>query len=92
MLFFSDCKQYRLFKQKLYFNSPKSGKTVRQILRIIKRSEHQEFFVKKVASTDSMYKVFYFNNEFIKIIHDKCVPIVTAWRVLRLQMEEQPPI
>jgi hypothetical protein len=28
----------------------------------------------------------------IIIIHDKWVPVTTAWRVLRLRMEERPPI
>jgi hypothetical protein len=38
-----------------------------------------------------MYNVPYFNNGFIKIIHDKCVPVITARRVVRLRMEERPP-
>jgi len=59
-----------LFKQ-ICFNSPKSGIPVRQNLGIIKRSEQPEFFLRKVASIDTMYKVFYFQNDFIKIIHDK---------------------
>ena len=58
MLFFSDCKEYQLVKQKLYFNSPKSGIPVRQNLRIIKRSGHPEFFVRKRAGTKTTYNVF----------------------------------
>jgi len=38
--------------------------------------------------------IFYF--EILKVISlwpcDKWVPVTTAWRILRLQMEEQPPI
>ena len=28
----------------------------------------------------------------IIIVHDKWVPVTTAWRFLRLRMEERPPM
>jgi hypothetical protein len=55
----------------LYFNSPKTENTVRQSLRIIKRYQYTEFFVRKGAVTEIKYNVFYFKNDVIKIIHDK---------------------
>jgi hypothetical protein len=27
-----------------------------------------------------------------QLLHDKWVPVITAWRVLRLQMKERPPV
>jgi hypothetical protein len=29
---------------------------------------------------------------YYNLIHDKRVPVTTAWRVLRLRMEERPPV
>ena len=39
-----------------------------------------------------MYNVTCFNNKVTKIIDEKCVPVVTAWCVLSLRMDERPPI
>ena len=52
------------------------------------------------VSLQSQYKSSFFTliffYLFIKVLstqlHDKWVPVTTAWRVLRLRMEERPPI
>jgi len=36
--------------------------------------------------------VLYYFLQHPGIFHDKLVPITTAWRVLRLRMEERPPV
>ena len=76
----------------VYFHSPISVIPLRQNLRIIKCYQYTEIFTRKGASPDTMYKVFCFNNKVTKIIHDKCVPVVTACCVLRLRMDEKPPL
>src|SRR5215469_2150675 len=40
----------------------------------------------------SLYGSYMFRSLWTIISPDKWVPVTTAWRVLRLQMEEQPPI
>jgi hypothetical protein len=32
------------------------------------------------------------NEQDTRTFHDKWVPVTTAWRVLRLRMEERPPV
>jgi hypothetical protein len=31
-------------------------------------------------------------HKLVLVFHEKWVPVTTAWRVLRLRMEERPPI
>ena len=71
MIFFGDYKEYKLLKKVSYFISPKSGIPVCQNLRIINGYHYPEFFVRKGASTETMYNVFYFKNKVIKITRDK---------------------
>jgi hypothetical protein len=52
-----------------------------------KKAYHSEYYDNQVLKS----KMKYLGVKLVSV-RDKWVPVTTAWRVLRLRMEERPPI